>query len=347
MTHLRRSSALGLAALSIVAGCAATQGFTPSDSADHGQDAVSLATDRPAMLGINIDPMNKLANPSAEEIAALGATRVRLELKVPYLESATAYEELRAAFDTYDPVITERLGKVSVLLILDYATLDQKRSGPSTEEGYRQDFADRAAAVAEHYQALGVDHFEIWNEEDLCEKDYCPFMPPAAFGALLAGATSAIHGVNEGAQVALGGLGSGSWESYLPDVVDAMGDAWSSVDAVGVHPYIHWPKATGRGNELEYQLSRCSEIGKGKPLWLTEWGDGGSQASTESAYFAFFADDSIPEAQLVTEAYLFAWSDAQHEAPNDFGLYSRDGARKDPEWNAFHDAATAADEGSR
>jgi hypothetical protein len=332
-----RAAVWALAVSTLVPACAprSTTEIEASSDKQHALDAIP-----PSTLGINIDPTNDHANPLSDDIGALGATRVRIELKVDYHDGQSDDDELNAAFDAYDAALS-RLGGASVLFIVDYATLDERRAGPKDSDAYRDAFSARAAAVASHYASLGVDHFEIWNEEDLCAGDYCPRIEPEPYAALLGDAADAIHSANPAARVALGGLGSGDWESYLNDVKNALGDRWASVDVVGVHPYTHWPKATGRGpNELEYMLSRAHDIG-GKPLWLTEWGDGGDALAAVQTYFEFFASGS-DEAGYVDEAYFFAWSDGQHDAPDAFGLFDRDGNQKDAEWNAFHDAASAA-----
>jgi hypothetical protein len=332
MTSLGRTLSPLLLAL-IFAGCSGSTG--PDEAADRSHEG--LASLPAGLLGINIDPANPMANPARADLDAVGVRRVRIEFKIAY-QGGSADAELASAFATYDPIVTQRIGAgVGVLFILDYQTLSTERSGDWASDGFRNDFAARAAAVAAHYAPLGIDHFEIWNEQDLCVPGYCPRVDPGPYAALLGAAASAIHGANPGARVALGGLGSGQWETYLGDVVGAMGGTWSEVDAVGVHPYVHWPAASGMGQSVEYLLDRCHQIGH-RPLWMTEWGDSGQQAATEKAYFKFFRSGSA-EASYVEEAYLFAWSDAQHDAPDAFGLFDRSGNKKDAEWNAFHDAA--------
>jgi hypothetical protein len=331
--------ALVPSALALLTACAPPAPPGPGERASQGTNPLD-GTVRADLLGVNVDPTNGLANPGGGDLSALGATRVRVELKVRYDGSLSADDELAAALAAYDDVVAN-VAPAQVLLLLDYATLDQERAGSWGSDSYREAFRARAGAIAQHYAALGVDHFEIWNEEDLCAGDYCPRIEPGPYGALLGAAADAIHDASPGALVALGGLGSGDWEGYLTSVRDAMGDGWSRFDAVGLHPYTHWPKATGRGpNELEYMLSRSADIGR-RTLWLTEWGDGGDQAAAIAAYFAFFADGTIAEAADVGEAYLFAWSDAQHDAPDVFGLFDRSGNEKQAEWDAFHAAASA------
>jgi hypothetical protein len=345
----RTSTLIQALSLSLAVLAAACAPSSPKDAGGEGDGVLHTAIDRPAqrpeVLGINIDPMNDRANPGGDELGELGATRVRIELKVPYREELSEDDELAAAMAAYDRTLSDRIGPgVSVLFILDYMTLDAKRYPDRSEDGFRKAFAARAAAITGHYrERFGVEHYEIWNEEDLCEASgYCPKLDEEVYAPLLSETAAAIHGVDGGIQVAMGGLGAPSWEAYLSKVVERMGDDWGQVDAVGVHPYTHWPKAMNRGEELEYQLGRCASIGQ-KPLWLTEWGDGGSQAEMIAAYFPFFADEGIEESRTIAEAYLFAWSDAQRDDPDRFGLFDRDGNKKEAEWSAFHAAARPGD----
>jgi hypothetical protein len=302
------------------------------------KDAINLGADRPTVLGINIDPKNGSANPSAEDVLTVGATRVRIELKVDTDDAASPEDELGAAFAQYDATLAGFAERgITVLLILDYASLSRDRYGDPSEPGYRDAFASRAASVAAHYQGI-VDHFEIWNEEDLCAGDYCPRLEVGTFASLLGSAATAIHDASPGARVATGGLASGEWETYLGEVVAQMGPAWDEVDAVGAHPYTFWPASAGAGgNVLEYQLRRLRDIGQ-RPLWLTEWGDGGSQFEIMTAYFDFFADTGIEESNAVDEAYLFAWSDTQQGGGTAFGLFNAAGEPK-REWSLFQSVA--------
>jgi hypothetical protein len=326
-------------ALSGAAGCSA--GALPpgsEDALDRG-DAVSLKG-APSLLGINIDPMNPFASPSAAEVAEVGAAQLRIELKVPTRLDLSPDDELAAALAEYDVIVDRYAPVAGVLLLLDYQTLSRDRYGDWTSDAFRDEFVRRAGLVADHYKNSKVSAFEIWNEEDLCAGDYCPELPVDTFAWILAGSAKAIHDAHPGARVAMGGMGSGKWESYVSDVIATLGPAWDEVDAVGLHPYTFWPKkvAPEGANILEYQLGRVSSIAN-KPLWLTEWGDGGSQYEMMQAVFTFFAEQESPEASLVEAAYLYAWSDTQHGDGTAFGLFDHNGNKKDAEWGLFHDVA--------
>jgi hypothetical protein len=233
-----------------------------------------------------------------------------------------------------------------VLLLLDYQTLSRDRYGDWTSDAFRDEFVRRAGLVADHYKGR-VSAFEIWNEEDLCAGDYCPELPSSTFAWILGESAKAIHAASPGSKVAMGGMGSGKWESYVTEVKDTLGPAWEEVDAVGLHPYTFWPKkvAPEGANVLEYQLGRVSSITHAKPLWLTEWGDGGSQYEMMQAVFTFFAEGESPEASLVEAAYLYAWSDTQHGDGTAFGLFDPNGNKKDAEWGLFHAVATGSPQG--
>ena len=334
-------SALMAAALSGAIGCSADALPPGSEDASDRGEAVSL-TGAPSLLGINIDPMNPFANPSAAEVAEVGAAQLRIELKVPVRFDLPPDAELAAALADYDAILDRYTPSVGVLLLIDYQTLSRDRYGDWTSDAFRDAFVRRAGLIADHYKDK-VSAFEIWNEEDLCAGDYCPELPASTFAWLLAGSAKAIHEAHPGAKVAMGGMGSGQWESYVSEVIETLGPAWGEVDAVGLHPYTFWPRkgAPEGANILEYQLGRVSSIAN-KPLWLTEWGDGGSQYQMMQAVFTFFAEGESPEASLVEAAYLYAWSDTQHGDGTAFGLFDPNGNKKDAEWGLFHDVATGS-----
>ena len=308
-----------------VAGCAA--------SVDGGTGSVSDATRTRtgggggaggALLGINIDPRNPAAAPTADDLRALGATRVRIELKVP--------NGLAEAFAFYDPVIDSYGARgIETLFIVDYATVDRGALDFGTYVGR---FSDAATAIAGHY-AGRVHLYEVWNEEDVCTPNYCPHVGEGDYATLLATAADAIHGAAPGSTVMLGGLGAGQ-VAYLRNVRAAIGAGWDSVDAVAVHPYVKWPSeggAHGQASMPRFMDSMASA--GGKPLVLTEWGipDGSLEPQLVRDFFAFFSQQ--PDRAGLSGAFFFGWSDAQDPG---FGLFT-DAGEKKPAWQEFHDAA--------
>jgi hypothetical protein len=314
-------------------------------SATSDCDACCAARVPAALLGVDIDPKNAAAFPTVADITSLGATRVRIELKVDHTaganDDAAREAELARAFTFYDGAIRRYTDAgVQVLLTLDYATLDGSRDLAAAGFASFSEYADRfAASAAEIARRYPVDGYEIWNEEDLCEgAGYCPRLEVDAYAELLGKAAAAVHGANGAAQVVSGGLASGEWESYANDLVTQMGDAFAtSVDGVGLHPYTAWPNGLG-DNSLEYEIDQLSAL-TGKPLWLTEWGDGGREADSVRAYTSFFADPtSGARVAAIAQAYLFAWSQAQKPAEQ-FGVVDASG-KHTPAWDAFASAAS-------
>lgn len=325
-------------------GCSSARGDT-APAVTAPLDQASLAP----LLGINIDPRNASAFPTAAELAQLGATRVRIELKVDHdpnvKDAAGRQAELEKAFAFYDGAIGRYASaQIPVLLILDYATLDSfnglAAGGFGSWDDFANTFAQRAGAIAARYDATA---YEIWNEEDLCAdpNGYCPRLSSGDYVTLLRATAAAVHGARPGARVIVGGLASGQWESYAGDVASGMGGDFASVDGIGFHPYTFWPSGLAP-NRLEDQISRLAAI-TGKPLFMTEWGDGGSeqsQAAIVHAYLSFFADPN--ESALVSslaQSFLFSWSSTQ-QGGSAFGVLD-DAGQRTPSWGEFHVGATA------
>ena len=125
-------------------------------------------------------------------------------------------------------------------------------------------FADFAAAFAARYGVGGsfwasapadlpqlpVRIYEIWNEPNW-QPYWCPTPDPETYGLVAAAAGEAIHALDPGATVAIGGLallktsqhyGDGrlqgmATERFLERATAAAPDLVANVDAVALHPY--------------------------------------------------------------------------------------------------------------
>jgi hypothetical protein len=129
------------------------------------------------------------------------------------------------------------------------------------------DYAAYAAAVARRYPGL-IAAFEIWNEEDL-PVFWRPSPDPMAYARLYAAARRAIHSVDPGASVLIGGL-AGGHRGFLAQVLRQT-DVQAGVDGVAIHAYATTP-ATMLGQVRAYRL-RLRKLGFGAvPLYVTEYG---------------------------------------------------------------------------
>ena len=288
----------------------------------------------PGMLGINIDPTNSAARPppTADELNTLGASRVRVEFKAP--------NGLDNAFATYDPWINQYTARgISTLLVIDYQSQPGFVSGaPDFLSNYAPQFVARAGDIARHYATLrsNIAAYEIWNEEDLpCLPDYCPAIPnPIEYAQLLSPAANAVNAASPGTAVVMGGL-AGSDDNYLATVINTMGPDWATIDAVGIHPYGYWPSDEGDHGRQSMPAALAATDTGGKPIWLTEHGD--EDLSTQVEYVSTFLSYFNAHPGLISQAFLFAWSDAMRSG-HPFGVYDSSGGRK-PSWGAFHGVA--------
>jgi hypothetical protein len=169
------------------------------------------------------------------------------------------------------------------LPIVDYsapwaATSSGRAHSPPSSPG---DYAAFAAALAARYgpggsfwrshpalPATPVHTYEVWNEPDN-PTFWSPAPDPASYGELYLQARTAIHGVDPGAQVIIGGLTHPG--AFLPSVIAATPQLRDQVDGVAIHPYAGTPDAVlGRVREARKLLDALGLTGV--PLYITEFG---------------------------------------------------------------------------
>jgi arabinogalactan endo-1,4-beta-galactosidase len=166
------------------------------------------------------------------------------------------------------------------------------------------DYGDAVRLVVEHFSALGVDTYQIWNEPN--HPRFWPSGPDAAeYLPLLREGYQAAKEADPGATVLLGGLSKSDFY-YLEDLYRLGGGAY--FDAVAVQPYTYGvdPTASWHGVhdwEDPDRISinafpaikevRASMVAFGdaeKDVWLTEFGysttteDGGVTPFRQAAY---------------------------------------------------------------
>lgn len=223
------------------------------------------------------------------------------------------------------------------------------------------DYVDFARTIVTRYAALGVHHYEVWNEPNYVR--FWPSGPNAAeYTALLQAAYPAIKEADPDATVVMGGL-SGSDYPFL-EAMYAAG-ARGYFDIAAVHPYTHDDDPTlcwnepGTTRHAKFALCGIEEVrrtmlanGDTSSIWLTEMGwstsavNNGVSEETQADYLtkAFTEIERYP---YVTNTFWYSfrsnwWS---NNDPTDleanYGLVSVDFTPK-PAYAAFKAYAGAA-----
>lgn len=153
----------------------------------------------------------------------------------------------------------------------------QDHSPPSSSA----DYAAYAAALAARYGAGGsfwrahpefpllpVAAFEIWNEPDSIYF-WTPHPDAGRYAQLYAAARDAIHTVDRGARVLVGGLSAPL--TFLPQLLAADPALRGTIDAVAIHPYAGSP--VGVLANVRNTRRVLEGVGLGTvPLYVTEFG---------------------------------------------------------------------------
>jgi hypothetical protein len=129
------------------------------------------------------------------------------------------------------------------------------------------DFAAYAAAVARRYRGL-ISAVEVWNEENL-RIFWRPAPNPVTYARLYEATRTAVHSVDPGVPVLVGGL-AGGHRRFL-DRLLGQPELRGRVDGVAIHAYA----ATPNGVLAQVRAHRLAldELGFGSvPLYLTEYG---------------------------------------------------------------------------
>lgn len=235
--------------------------------------------------------------------------------------------------------------------IIDYAPSWAKVDGQPDPIAY----ASFAAATAERYSRLGVETYEIWNEENLASS-WGDQVDPMAYGTLLKASYEAIKAVDPNAIVLLGGLGTAqnvsngesiSPYSFLSDLYSLGFGAY--FDAANVHPYSFpdFPATADSWNPF-WQLPQYHELmasyGYGdKQIWITEFGapTGTAQGDVSESTQAAMISQAIQMARSWSWAgpfFVYDWRDGSGQT---FGLLRRNGSAK-PSLAAFEGATGLA-----
>jgi len=303
--------------------------------------------------GMNINPDARYGNPvNGDELK--GLNWVRFVFKLSARPNAAERNDINKAFAQYDPIIRRYAEKgVKSLFVLNQETVGGSvpwqltHNGAVTHpysddiaewEAYAGRFAETAAQIASHYQAIGLGGqvaYEIWNESDI-QGESSVYLKPQHMAVILRRAVSAIRQTTPNATIIFGGMASGdeSIVSYLNQCKQVLGGSLP-VDAVGIHPYGRYvgdPPFDGYGyGQLADPLRYYRQNLPGIPLWITEIGiSAGSElgppfyeaiATYMQNVCTFVANNHAGDVPVLI---WFAWSDEMRNA----GMVDRNGSPK-------------------
>jgi len=204
----------------------------------------------------------------------------------------------------HDAYVNAALARgIEPLIILDYG--NDLYGGTPRDSVSRQAFARYCKAVVGRYAPLGVKHYEIWNEPNVCIPGFCPWSPapnPAEYCELLKAAFAACKSVDPTVVIiacATSPVDEAETTQKIPGdafiqrVFDLGGGNF--MDAVSFHQY-----PVARKPE-EWLPAECEHVRTAmgvqiKPMWITEIGH-----HTSSAW------GSVPEqtqAQYIARTFL-------------------------------------------
>jgi hypothetical protein len=297
-------------------------------------------------------------------IAEAGARWVRIDINWAQIQSRGPSSYDWGAIDRVVQGATAR--GMKVLGIIAYTPSWARPAGASHTYGPDPStYANFAAKAVEHYSAMGVHAYEVWNEPNW-QNFWTPRPDPAAYTRLLKAAYPAIKGADPQATVLTGGTAPAPTDgtNYAPaeflKAIYANGGG-GSFDAVSHHPY-GFPSFPGESHEWSawHQMYgtnpslRSVMIANGdggKKIWGTEFG-----APTNGHVHAFSEDS---HAEMITRAYAlwktYDWAGPlfiyQHRdlgtstdsGENFFGLLRHDFSPK-PAYAAYQDAVADWDQ---
>jgi polysaccharide biosynthesis protein PslG len=267
----------------------------------------SIQNDDPAMLGKDLD-LDQHA----------GSKWLRIDINWAQVQAGGPNS---FNWDSIDAVVkgAEARG-MSVLGTILYSPDWARPAGTSST--YTPDpklYASFAAAAAQHYSALGVNAFEIWNEPNQVQF-WTPSPNVADYTTLLKTSYTAIKSVDPSATVLTAGLAPAVNDgtdiapvSFLQGIYANGGK--DHFDAVGIHPYCNpdLPGATDAWSTWYQMYGTSTSLrsvmiahGDGaKKIWGTEFGAPSAGVSGVSQAF---------QAQTVTRAYQL-WSSYSWAGP--------------------------------
>jgi hypothetical protein len=264
-------------------------------------------------------------------------------------------------WDSYDRVVqsVQKHG-LNMLAIVDYTPAWARASGCNLSEQERcrpadpNRFAQYAGAVAARYAGNGVNHFEVWNEQN--HGSFWPTPNAASYAQLLTPTYKEIKAKNPNATVIAGGMApalTGNGDEIGPaDFVKGLyaAGAGNSFDALAMHPYSYPALPSFQEDWVGWQQMiavRAVMAGKGdgnKKIWMTEFGapTGGTGAGASQGNYNFSNNpdhvDHGLQAAIYADAirlhksydwagplFFYGYRDMNWDASNEsfFGVYGK------------------------
>jgi polysaccharide biosynthesis protein PslG len=307
----------------------------------------TIQNDDPATMARDLDA-----------VQSVGSRWVRIDINWAQIQAQGPSSYNWEPIDRVVRAATER--GMKVLGIIVYSPSWARPPGTGASHGPDPGkYAQFAATAVEHYAAMGVHAYEVWNEPNL-ERFWAP-PDPAAYTQLLRAAYPAIKGADPQATVLTAGTAPAVTNGTNYSPVDFLAGIYAnggagSFDAVSHHPYT-WPALPGEAESWSawHQMygtnpslrSVMSANGDGeKKIWGTEWG-----APTNGPAGAFVSEAT--QAEMVTKAYslwrtyewagpLFTYQGRDRGTSTDtrenfFGLRRYDNSKK-PAYTAYRGA---------
>ena len=298
-----------------------------------------------------------------DAIEAVGAKWIRVDINWAQIQR---YGPDSYSWSAIDRVVQGASARgINVLGTIVYSPAWARPAGTTARHAPdAQKYAAFAATAAQHYAAMGVHHYEVWNEPNIASF-WAPSPDVAAYTELLKAAHTAIKTVEPEA-VVLGGVTSPAatdGTDYSP--VDFLRGIYAngggdSLDAVSHHPYT-WPADPGEAESWSawWQLygtnpslrSVMLDHGDGdKQIWGTEFGaptngppgshvSEGDQARMISRAYELWGSYSWAGPLFTYQARDIGTSTATRE--NFFGLLRNDYSQK-PAYAAYRAAVDSA-----
>ena len=317
-------------------------GFSPGGALQN-EDATTLARD--------LDTMQ-----------SAGSKWLRVDINWAQIQAGGPGSYNWSAIDRVVEGATSR--GMNVLGVIVYTPNWARPSGTSATYGPDPaTYAAFAATAAQHYSALGVHAFEVWNEPNT-PAFWTPAPNPAHYTRLLQAAYPAIKAADPSATVLSGGTAPAPSDGTSYSPVDFLKRIYANggggfFDAVSHHPYC-WPAAPGEAQAWSawYQMYGTSPSIRstmvangdgGKKIWATEFGaptDGPSGSHVTESQQAATITKGYAEWQTYNWAGpLFSYEGRDYGTTKDsrenfFGLLRYDFSPK-PAYAAYKAAARA------
>lgn len=272
-------------------------------------------------FGIAIDIKRADKIPNTDQLTTLSPGWVRLEYKPGY--------EI--------PIFPK---DIKTLVIFDYVSVDDVPW--EGDDSDWQIYTDKFIAGLEEFMKNYGDRFnviEVWNEEDVCYKDfYCPYVSPAIFANILKRASFVIKQLSPKTTVVMGGMASDDAE-YLKQVLKTDPNVLDQVDAVGMHIYKrtlnNWCSAPQAGcaeiltsGDLKESVEKYKAVLPANvKIWVTETGQQTTDLEWQKKYMQMVFDYLQNEADVII---WYAWTDLMSDRDSDanMGLYNKNGEIK-------------------